>query len=141
MPPCAAARVTLRDRDFVPKPHDCVHALNELQSEMAQLMAQSSVLHSRLSLRSGHTAPPFSACCTTVRERCCVPPPHDLVHVLHGVHGDTEQCTAHDPRSHWRVVSREGHSAPPNSGCTTTYRLCFWMPEPHVTEQLEKGVQ
>ena len=93
-------------------------------------------MQGRVSARSGHTYPPCVACVTMLRERLCVPKPHDFVQTVHAVKSDTSQCTGHGPSSHASVCVRAPQDLPPYWASVATLRLRLCVPPLHETVQL-----
>ena len=59
------------------------------------------LLHARVSAACGQAAPPALGCVRT-RLRCCVPAPHDLVHVVQAPNEPTTQSAEHG----WALQAR-----------------------------------
>jgi hypothetical protein len=121
--------VTVRERSRRPPPHETEHALHVLHTLTTQSCGHGCVLHAVASLSGGQSA----ALVTIVRERDCVPPPHDTVHGDHADHCVTEHV--HTPKLHACVSLSASHAAPLLAGATTTLRVRRESPGPHICEQ------
>jgi hypothetical protein len=74
-----------------------------------QSTAQLCALHARVSALCAHAVPPLLGA-VVARERLWLPPPHDLVHVLHACHMFCTQSVTHAFGLHSRVSARYGHT-------------------------------
>jgi hypothetical protein len=120
--------VTVRVRSRRPPPHAAEHAAHVDHGLTRQSRGHGVVLHACASESSGQSGP----LCVTVRERDCVPLPHDTVHAVQVDHCDTAHM--HAPRSHGNVSLSAPHAVPPLAGGVTTLRVRRKSPGPHVCE-------
>jgi hypothetical protein len=95
LPPHAIGRWMLRERDDAPRPQLFVQLAQLLHWVYSQSSGHLCALHTSFSASRGHAWPPQAAGCCTLRLRSLVPPPHDLVQVVHCVKADTMQSCVH----------------------------------------------
>ena len=81
-----------------------------------------------------HWTPPCTGCVFIVRERACVPPPHEAVHDDHAENADTPQSTGHSCTLHTWVAKSDGHAWPPLTTAAITLRTLSCVPPPHDAE-------
>ena len=86
------------------------HSLQLFQLESAQSTGQQCTLQGRASARLGHAVPPWADERLIARERDCVPPPHEIVHVAQVVQELTSQSTGQLSELHERSSARYGHA-------------------------------
>jgi hypothetical protein len=109
-----AGDVTVRLRDCEPPSlksswHDSVHVDHALNDDTTQCVGHSNSLQERKLRRLGHSTPP-EAGSLAVRERSCVPTPHDTLHVVHVPQSSTTQSSGQLASLQPRVSSRYGHT-------------------------------
>ena len=114
LPPNACAVTMPRRRLLSPPPHDIVHGLHALNTEVTQSTGHGSSLHARACDAKGHTLP--GGFCSTLRCCVCVPDPQEREHGVHGEKDDIKQCDEHAPRKHGRSSLSTGQLLPPSDG-------------------------
>ena len=108
------ARVTnQRFLNFVPPPHDLLHAAHLPQAPILQLTGQLFVWHFCDFVSAGHFLPPYLAFLVTLRVVVCLPPPQVLEHFGQPAHGDTAQSIGHFFLLHTLDCESAGHLTPP----------------------------
>ena len=112
-PPYAETTVTLLVRVCVPLAQVTVQALKSDQADTTQSIGQGCVLHDSVSIRIGHTEPPYASWITTVRVRTCEPPPQITVQELKSDQAETMQSTGHGCVLQDSVSLKLGHAVPP----------------------------
>lgn len=128
MPEPICVCVTVRVRSRRPPPHATEHEAHADHMLTWQSRGHGDVLQACASARSGQSGP----LCVTLRERDCVPLPHDTVHGDHAVHIETAHM--HAPRSHGVVSVSVPHGMPPLAAGVMTLRVRRNSPGPHDCE-------
>jgi hypothetical protein len=140
VPPCMAAFVTVRERDFVAVvPHVAVqaaHADHVVTSQSTGGSAHAGSMQAIDSLATPGHEPPHDCVDCTVRERVCVPAPHVTEQPDHAVNGDQTQSTGQQPPlAVHESLSDSGSHVPPHDSADCLVRERVRVPLPHVTEQ------
>lgn len=135
-PPQATAVSTVRVRDWLPEPHEASQELHSCQLDTVHATGQHSVPQARSDVSSGHAVPLCAAGCSTVRSRCCVPPPHCAPQTCQLLHSDTTHGTGQLCSLQAITLDRAGQIVPPCCGSTSMVRLRCALPPPHVLSQL-----
>jgi len=141
-PPFRADAVMLRERVWVPPPHDLLHEPHADQPDTAQFtlggaVGHACLLHDCCSDKDGHAAPPFFAGKVMLRVRVWVPPPHDLLHEPHADQPDTAQLTlngagvGHACLLQGCCSDKDGQAVPPFFAGKMMLRERVWVPPPH----------
>jgi hypothetical protein len=107
--PPAAGCVMVRERLWLPVPHDLVHVVHAPNAGTTQSMGHMCELHMRVSALCGQAAPPTSGC-VCERERLWLPVPHDLVQVVQAPKLPGTQSSGHAWALQLRVSARYGHT-------------------------------
>jgi hypothetical protein len=126
--------VAVRERSCEPPAHTLVQPDQPPHEPLRPSTGQHTALQLRVSLRFGHTKPPWAACVRTVRLRCCVPVSHVLVQVVHAENALTVQCTGQLELPHERSSEPAPQALPPYLGCVSE-RVRRWEPPPQDLEQ------
>ena len=69
---------------------------------------------------------------STVRLRDCVPPPHDIEHVVHSSHAEYGHAHVPSSQSRCSAATLLDAAAPPQLGCVIARVRVFCPPSPHV---------
>jgi hypothetical protein len=85
----------VRERLAVPPPQEAVHALQPPQDDTTQSTGHGVVPQTPMSVSKGQPNPPWAAGTVIVRCRMRMPPPHELVHLLHSPYSETTQLIGH----------------------------------------------
>ena len=119
----------VRERDCAPVPHDLVHVVQAPKVATWQSAGHACALHSRVSAECGQALPPKKGI-VVLRERFCMPRPHDFVQGDHASNVSTAQSMGQLCALHERVSAVCGQALPPTVGCTCVReRDC--APVPH----------
>lgn len=79
-------------RFMKPPPQSASQALHLVKPETPQWIGQSCTVQAAVSVKLGHSLPPWAAILEIVRLRSLVPGPHDFEHVSQAPHAETWQC-------------------------------------------------
>jgi hypothetical protein len=140
LPPKRTCTSTERERRCEPAPHDFVHGVQEPKLlSTTQSTGQLWALQLRVSCVCLHATPPLRGC-THVRERICVPVPHERVHVVHDDHCLTYPLSGQACWLQGRVSCVCAHFLPPKRGCVQA-RVRFCEPLPHDFVQVLQAAQ
>lgn len=136
-----------------PPPHDLVHMLHELHSEMFHETLPTTggglhwgAVHDCVSISDPHATPPLAAGLETVRVRVCWPVSHApllsqvlqlKLHTLHAPHSAITQSVGHAWVLQGAWSSVFWHAWPPFAAGTSTKRCLFMAPPPHVAEHVD----
>jgi hypothetical protein len=130
-PPNAAATDTPRMRVVLPEPQGCEHEPHSPHGSISQSNGHVCVLHVWVAATEPHWAPEHTGATSTERDLSCEPPPHVLVHWLHGDHSERTQSTGQQLVLHESVsVSWAGHVVPPQLGDAVIARERCFSPVP-----------
>ena len=138
-PPLRTAVSMVRERDCTPSvPHDLLHVVQSPKMLTSQSTGHACALHACVSAVCGHATPPLAMSVLMSRERDCVPPLHDLLHVVHAWKALTSQSVEQACTLHVRVSSVCGHATPPLAYAVPTVRERDCVPPlaPHDTVQV-----
>ena len=94
------------------------------------------MLHSPDCDSGGHPSPPLSASLSTLRVRCQVPMPHEVLHLPHLPQPETVHADGHKWLLQTCVSDSGGHVLPACAELTVTLRVRAAMPPPHDAEHL-----